>query len=371
VDLGDARDYVPVGCDEAAPVNAWGRCNGGYLNLPKLLELALNDGVCRITGVRAGPSTGDPRTFESFGAVIDAYAAQLRYSMERLVTWDNLIDMNNADLIPTPFTSMLVGGCIEKGKDVTEGGARYNWTSPSGIGIANAGDSLYTIKKLVFEDRSLTMSALLNALQGNFEGEEHLRQRILRKVPKYGNDVLEVDLMVKLVADLFFESMKGFETYRGGPFVASLIPVSSYVAFGMSTGATPDGRKARERLADGISPITGMDLNGPTAVFKSVCRIDHRRCPNGVIFNQKISPGAVSTPDGLRKFAELVRSYVRLGGSHVQFNIISSGMLREAQRHPESHRGLVVRVAGYSAFFNELHSDIQESIIERTEQILK
>jgi formate C-acetyltransferase len=370
VSLEDARDYVPVGCVESAPVNAWGRCNGGYTNLAKVLELALNDGVCRITGKQVGPKTGDPRGFTSFHDVVEAYRKQMRYSMQTLVTWDNLIDMTHAQLMPTPFTSILVGDCIEKGKDVTEGGARYNWTGPLGVGIANTGDSLAAVKKLVFEEKRIGMGELLKALDTDFAGMEDLRQILLNKMPKYGNDNPEVDLLVKLATDIFFDAEKGFETYRGGPFVGSLLPVASYVAFGMSTGATPDGRKAKERLADGISPTAGMDLNGPTAVFKSVCTIDHRRCPNGVIFNQKINPAVISTPEGMKKFMELIRTYITLGGGHVQFNIVSADMLKDAQTRPEKHRGLVVRVAGYSAFFHELHRDVQDSIIARTEQAL-
>ena len=189
-------------------------------------------------------------------------------------------------------------------------------------------------------------------------------------MPKYGNDIPEVDLMAKRVADIFLDAMKGYETYRGGPFVGSFIPVASYVALGMATGATPDGRRAGEPLADGISPSNGTDLEGPTAVFKSVCTLDHRRIPNGVIFNQKLHPQTVATEEGMSKFAELIRSYIMLGGCHVQFNVVTADTLRDAQRNPEKHQGLVVRVAGYSAFFNEIHRDVQDSIITRTEQSL-
>ena len=370
VAIEDAREYVPVGCVESAPVNAWGRCNGGYTNLTKIVELAMSNGVCRITGKQVGPQTGDACTFKSFEDVIEAYKKQMFYAIKTLATWDNLIDRTHAELMPTPFTSILVGDCIEKGKDVTEGGARYNWTGPLGVGIANAGDSLMAVKKMVFEDQSITMDELLDMLDSDFEGKEDMRQVLVNKVPKYGNDIQEVDLLVKLATDIFFDTLREFETYRGGPFVGSLLPVASYVAFGMTTGATPDGRKAKERLADGISPTTGMDVNGPTAVFKSVCTIDHYRCPNGVIFNQKVNPTVISTPEGMRKFIELIRTYIKMGGGHIQFNIVSADTLRDAQKNPEKHRGLVIRVAGYSAFFNEIHRDVQDSIIARTEQEL-
>jgi formate C-acetyltransferase len=370
VPIEEAREYVPVGCVENAPVNTWGRSNGGYINLTKILELALNDGVCRITGEQMGPRTGDPRAFTSFDQVVGAYKEQMRHAVRTLATWDNLIDMIHAQLMPTPFISTVVGDCIEKGMDVTGGGARYNWTGPLGVGIANAGDSLHAVGKAVFEDRTVSMDELLSALDSDFEGREDLRQILLNKVEKYGNDIPAVDRMVKLATDIYLDELKNYRTYRGGPFVGSLLPVASYVAFGMSTGATPDGRRARERLADGISPTAGADHKGPTAVFKSVCTIDHRRCPNGVIFNQKINPSTISTREGMIKFAGLIRSYLQLGGGHIQFNIVSADVLKDAQKNPDKHRGLVVRVAGYSAFFHELHRDVQDSIIARTEQQL-
>ncbi len=370
ISLGEARDYVPIGCVETAPPNVWGRLNGGYLNLAKIVELAMSNGVCRISGQQVGPKTGNPREFKGFEEIVTAFRKQIEYAIEKLVTWDNLIDRAHAEYMPTPFTSVMVGDCILNGRDVTEGGARYNYTAPYGVGIANAANSIFAVKKLVFDDKLLSMDELVEALEKDYDGREDLRQILINKVPKYGNDIHEVDLMAKLVADLFFDSMKGYETYRGGPFVGSFIPVASYVALGMSTGATPDGRKAGEPLADGISPTAGTDHSGPTAVFKSVCIIDHRRIPNGVIFNQKISPAVFSTADGMQKFAELIKTYVNLGGCHVQFNIVSADVLKDAQKKPEEHRGLVVRVAGYSAFFNEIHRDVQDSIIARTEQLL-
>jgi formate C-acetyltransferase len=370
ITLPEARDYVPVGCVETAPPNVWGRLNGGYMNLAKIVELALNNGRCRVTGEQVGPETGDPAEYSSFDQVIEACREQLDYAMGRLVVWDNLIDRTHAELMPTPFTSIMVGDCIDKGKDVTLGGARYNYTAPYGVGVANAGNSLCAVKRAVFEENRVTMAGLADALDRDFEDHEELRQYLVNKVPKYGNDIPEVDLLAKKMADLFIDSMQGYETFRGGPFVGSFIPVASYMALGMTTGATPDGRKAGERLADGISPANGTDLEGPTAVFKSVCALDHRRIPNGVIFNQKLNPQAVATRDGLRKFADLIRTYVTLGGCHVQFNVVTAATLRAAQQDPEKYRGLVVRVAGYSAFFNEIHRDVQDSIITRTEQML-
>jgi pyruvate formate-lyase/glycerol dehydratase family glycyl radical enzyme len=370
ITLAEARDYVPIGCVETAPPHVWGRLNGGYLNLPKIVELALGEGVCGITGKQVGPRTGDPRTFTRFDDLIEACRAQMKHTMHHQVTWNNLIDRVHAELMPTPFTSIMVGDCIEKGRDVTAGGARYNYTAPYGVGIANAANSLMAVKRLVFDEGAVSMDELLHALASDFEGREDLRQLLLNRAPKYGNDIREVDDLARTVADIFIESMEGYETFRGGPFVCSFIPVASYMALGQSTAATPDGRKAGEPLADGISPTPGTDLEGPTAVFKSVCALDHRRIPNGVIFNQKIHPAAIERPEGLKKFADLLRTYVTLGGCHVQFNVVSADLLREAQEEPEKHRGLVIRVAGYSAFFNEIHRDVQDSIIARTEQAL-
>ncbi len=368
--LEEARDYVPVGCVETAPPNVWGRLNGGYLNLPKIVELALSDGRCRVTGERVGLKTGDPAGFTSFEELLEAFRKQMRYAIEHQAAWNNIIDMAHAQLMPTPLTSVLVGDCIQKGKDVTEGGARHNYTAPYGVGIANAGNALLAVKKMVFDEKTVSMKELVEALDTDWMGKEELRQLMIHRVPKYGNDIPEADLMAKLVADIFIESLKGLTTYRGGGFVGSFIPVASYMALGLSTGATPDGRHAGERLADGISPTNGTDEQGPTAVFKSVCTLDHRRIPNGVIFNQKIDPGVISSKEGLRKFAELIMTYIRLGGCHVQFNIVSADTLRAAQKNPEKYRGLVVRVAGYSAFFHEIHRDVQDSIIQRTEHML-
>lgn len=370
VSLKDARYYAPVGCVEVTPKDTWGRCNGGYFNISKVAELALSNGVCRISGKQVGPRTGDPRTFKSFDEVVEAYKKQMDYAVKTLVAWDNIIDMVHEALMPVPFNSILIGDCIGKGKDVTSGGAKYNWTGPLAVGIANAGDSLMAVKKAVFDDKIVSMTELIDVLESNYDGKEDVRQYLVNKVPKYGNDEAEPDSMVKLATDIYFDSLIGHTTYRGGPFVGSLLPVSSYVAFGLATGATPDGRKSTEPLSDGISPFYGADRKGPTAVFKSVCTIDHLRCPNGIIFNQKFNPKSLATAEGLKKFSDLIRSYINLGGAHIQFNIISADTLKDAQQNPEKHRGLVIRVAGYSAFFHELARDVQDTIIARTEQEL-
>lgn len=370
VTLKDARNYAPVGCVEVTPKDTWGRCNGGYFNLTKVLELAMSDGVCRISNKQVGLHTGDPKEFTSFDEILEAYKKQMGYAVSRLVAWDNILDMIHEELMPVPFNSILIDNCIESGKDVTSGGAKYNWTGPLAVGIANAGDSLMAIKKAVFDDEAVSMEAFAHHIANNFEDAEPLRKYLENKIPKYGNDEDEPDSMVKLATDIYFDSLMKYETYRGGPFVGALLPVSSYVAFGEMTGPTMDGRKSKEPLSDGISPFYGADKKGPTAVFKSVCKLDHERCPNGVIFNQKINPTVIESPEGLKKFIDLIKSYINLGGAHIQFNIISADTMRSAQAEPEKYRDLVVRVAGYSAFFNELSQDVQDTIIARTEQCL-
>ncbi len=370
VPFEEARDYVPVGCVETTPLNTWGRCNGGYFNMSKIIELTLHNGMCKISNKQVSIKTGDPRNFQTFDEFLEAFKKQMYYCMEKLVTWDNIIDMVHEELSPTPLTSMLVDDCVKNGKDVTSGGARYNWTGPLGVGIANTGDSLYAIKKVIYEDKLYTMDELICALEDNYDNEKPMREFLLNKVPKYGNDLDAPDEMVKLSTDMFFDSMMGYETYRGGPFVAALLPVASYVAFGMATAALPDGKYSGDPLADGISPDYGADKKGPTAVMKSVAKIDHIRCANGVIFNQKLTPMTVSTPEGLKKWVDMVMSYINLGGGHVQFNIVSADTLKEAQETPEKYKSLVVRVAGYSAFFNELAEEVQDSIIARTEHEL-
>lgn len=369
VTIKDARDYVAVGCVEITPLHNGGRLNGGYVNLPKLLELALNNGKCKLTGRQVGPKTGDPTKFKTFNEVKLAYRKQVFHCIDKLVKWVNKIDMVNEDIMPTPLISILLDGCIENGMDLTSGSAKYNWTSPYAVGVADVGDSLLVIKKLVFDKKTLTMRELCEILDKNFEGKEDLRQYILNKITKYGNDDEEADSMVKFASDVFFDALNGRECYRGGPFVPAMIPVTAYLACGKVTAATPDGRKCCDPLADGISPYYGADKNGPTAAIKSVSRIDHLRTMGGVIYNQKINPMVISTNEGMKKWIDLIRTVIQLEIGHIQFNVVDEKILRDAQKNPEKYESLVVRVAGYSAFWNELSEEVQESIIKRTEYL--
>ena len=370
VSLKEARDYGIIGCIEAATTNAWGRTNGGYFNLAKYVELMLSNGKCMISGKQVGPKTGDAREFKSFSEVMAAYKKQLEYGFNLLAAWNNTIDMMHEQNHPAPIVSMLIGGCLESGRDVTSGGAKYNWTAPLGVGVADTGNSLYAIKYAVFDKKIFTMKELVDALENNYEGYRDMQAYLKNCVPKYGNDEEEADDITRQAMDIFFDAMLPYSTPRGGPFVASLLPVASYVSFGYSTAALPDGRESGKPLSDGISPTNGTDKNGPTAVFKSVTKIDHVRCPNGVIFNQKFSPTIFDGKEGINKFVSMLRSYINLGGGHAQFNIISSDALQDAQKNPDKYIGLVVRVAGYSAIFNELSKDVQDTIISRTEHAL-
>ncbi len=362
-----ARDYAPVGCVEINPPDTWGRVNGGYFNVAKVAELALTDGFDNISKKQVGPHTGKPEDLKTFEDVLHAYEEQMDYAVKLIVAENQIIDQVHAELDPVMLVSCMVGGCIESGKDVTRGGAVYNWTAPLGLGIANACDILYSVKKTVFDDKMLTMEEMVDAMNTNFEGKETLRQYLLNKVPKYGNDIPEVDCFARYASDVWFDAMEGYEGFHGGPFVGSFVPVAANVAFGYFTGATPDGRLSGTILADGISPSNGVDHNGPTAAMKSISKLNHLRIPNGVIYNQKFNPTAVATPEGTRKFSQMIRTYINLGGGHVQFNMVTADQLKEAQDKPEDYKSLVVRVAGYSAFFNELSKPVQDSIITRTE----
>ncbi|KJS19780.1 MAG: hypothetical protein VR72_17320 [Clostridiaceae bacterium BRH_c20a] len=360
-----ARNYSPIGCVEVGVIGLWGRGNGGYFNIPKVLELALNNGRDRLTGEKISIETGT--NFNDFNAVLIAFQKQLAYCIKLLAVENNLIDMLHGELVPHVFISLVVPGCIEKGKDVTEGGALYNWTNPLGVGLANVADSLAAIKKKIFEEKLFNIEELLEALDCNFEDKKYI-QKALQDAPKYGNDNDEVDLMARLVANLFIDEIEKYQTPRGGIMgPASLFSLSVSLPFGWATGATPDGRKAKTPLADGISPTHGNDVNGPTAVLKSASKLDHIRT-SGSILNQKFHPTVFASSRDLIKFVELIRTYLLdLKGSHIQINVVSADTLRQAQKEPGKYRDLVIRVTGYSAFFTELSKEVQDDIIGRTE----
>lgn len=367
VTLEDARDYGIVGCVEPAvggKTYAW--CNAGYFNLAKCLELALTDGKCLLTGKQMGIHTGNAQAYTSIEDVLNAYQKQVSHFVKLLVQCLNTVDIYQNELAPLPFSSCLFDDCVERGMDLNAGGAKYNFTSPQGVGTSNVGDSLAAIKKLVFEDKTISMNDLLDAINHNFEGYETLRQTLLNHAPKYGNDDDYVDLLAKRASSIYCCEVEKYRNPRGGQFQPGLYPVTANVPMGKVVGASADGRKAGEPLADGVSPVQGRDIMGPTATMKSVAKLEHIRASNGTLLNLKLTPAVVSGEVGLGKFVKLLRGYIGLGGWHVQFNIIEPETLINAQKNPEEYRGLVVRVAGYSAFFVELDKSIQDDIIART-----
>ncbi|MBE0478184.1 glycyl radical protein [Candidatus Aerophobetes bacterium] len=367
VPLGDARNYSISGCVEPVPPHCNGMTNAAMSNLAKALELALNDGKCRLCGKQLGEKTGDPRQFTSFEQLMDAYRIQVTYYVEMMAVTLNIIEKVHAHIMPLPYFSLVIDDCVEKGKDVTEGGARYNYTGPQGVGIATTADSLTAVKKFVFDEKKLSMSELIEALDENFEGREPLRQMLMNEPPKYSNDDDYADEIAREVGVIYCEEVSKYRNTRGGRYRPGLYSVSANVPLGLHVGALPNGRKATAPLSDGISPVHGTERCGPTAIVKSAAKLDHVLVTNGTQLNMKFSPNVLSDEKGRRNLADLIRTFFDLGGWHVQFNVVSADILKEAQKDPDSYRWLIIRVAGYSAFFVELDKAVQDDIIDRTE----
>lgn len=366
--LEDARNYALVGCVEVSvPGKSFNMPAGCKFNLPKCLELAVYNGMSR--SIQLGPETGDFTGFNTYADFFDAYREQVAYFVRQMVVLENTIDTAHAALTPMPFLSSLITDCLGRGKDVTRGGAVYNFNGPQGVGLANVADSLAAVKKLVFEDGRITLSELKEALETDFEDKEALRQTLIQRAPKYGNDDDYADTIARDAMDAFAGEVEKYATPRGGCFQAGMFPATSHISFGKLGGATPDGRRAGEPYADGISPVPGNDTHGVTAALKSAARLNHIIASNGTLLNQKLHPLTLKEEKGVHALARLLRSYADLKGMHVQFNVVDSGTLKEAQREPARYRNLVVRVAGWSAFFTGLSRDVQEDIIRRTEQL--
>jgi pyruvate-formate lyase len=314
-----------------------------------------------------GAETGDPRSFTSFEEVKEAFAKQIRWMNRHLAIADNVCELTHAELYPTVYLSALLDGCVESGTSREAGGARYNFgPCPLAVGVADCGDSLAAIRKLVFQDRKITMAELCDAVQKDFEGYEDVH-RMLMAAPKFGNDDDSVDELAAWVVHVFAADMVKYRNTRGGHMLPGVIPVSANVPLGMVIGALPSGRKAGVPLAEGCSPSPGMDRKGPTGSMNSVAKIDHAEVFDGTQYNMRIDPSAFREAAGIKRLADLVRTFVDLKEWHVQFNVVSSETLRAAQREPEKYRDIVVKVAGYNAFFVELDETIQNNIIERTE----
>lgn len=413
--LEDARDYCIIGCVEpqkAGKTDGWH--DAAFFNMCRPLELVFSNG--RDKGELVGVETGLVEYMNSFDEFYQAYKDQMEYQISLLVNADNAIDMAHGERCPLPYLSCMVDDCMKRGVAVQQGGAVYNFTGPQGFGIANMADSLYAVKKLVFEEKKVTLSELKKVLLLNYgkgfdtasvaeiaadvvqkylkQGIELTEQTIaeivkgvvslelsaedkklcedvyewIQELPKFGNDIAEVDRMARDVAYTYTRPMLKYTNPRGGIYQAGLYPVSANVPLGAQTGATPDGRLAHKPVADGVSPSAGKDTNGPTAAANSVAKLDHGIASNGTLFNQKFHPSALSGVRGLENFVNLIRSYFDQKGSHMQFNVVDRETLLDAQKNPEKYPHLIVRVAGYSAIFTTLSKTLQDDIIQRTEQ---
>lgn len=414
--LEDARDYGIIGCVEpqkGGKTEGWH--DSGFFNLAKALELTINNG--KLNNEQVGLETGEFTEFKTFQDFVTAYKNQMEYFVMLLANAENSVDIAHAERAPQPFLSSLVEDCISKGKSLQEGGAHYNFTGPQGVGIANVGDSLEVIKKLVFDEKKINLENLKKVLDSNFGEDnlcvadnqilidkitkeikkilngqdkkndiekvnkrnfylgtyndgEYVRQMLINKSPKFGNDIDEVDNLTREAGLIYCKEVEKYKNPRGGNFQPGLYPASINVAMGAVTGATPDGRKLGTPLADGVSPSAGMDKKGPTAVMNSVAKLDHFIASNGTLLNQKFHPSVLNGDNGLLNLVNLVKGYFKKGGMHVQFNVISKEVLLNAQKNPEKYKSLVVRVAGYSAQFVALDKSVQDDIINRTEQII-
>lgn len=362
----DARAGGTSGCVETGAFGKESYILTGYFNMPKVLEVTLNRGVDPRTDKQIGMDTGDPAGFETFEQLFDAYRQQLQHFVDVKIRGNNVIEQLYARYLPAPFLSLLTDDCITSGRDYHEGGARYNTNYIQGVGLGTMSDALAALKYHVYDEHALSMEELLAALRENFEGEERLRQLLVNRAPKYGNDDDYADAVMVRVFEAYFDAIDGRPTPRGGTYRVNMLPTTVHVYFGSVVGATPDGRKAGTPLSEGISPVQGADRKGPTAVLKSVTKMDHVRT-GGTLLNQKFTPRLLESSEGLDKFIDLIRTYFSLDGHHVQFNVVDAATLRAAQRDPDQHRDLIVRVAGYSDYFCDLSKALQDEIIARTE----
>jgi formate C-acetyltransferase len=364
--VADARNGGTSGCVETGAFGKESYILTGYFNMPKILELTLNNGVDPRTGRKIGLETGDPAEFKSFEGVLAAYEGQLKYFVDIKVRGNNVIERLYAMYMPAPFLSMLVDDCIVNGKDYHDGGARYNTSYIQGVGLGTITDAMTAIKYAVFDKKRLSMEALLTALKANFEGQESLRQQLLNKTPRYGNDDDYADGVMVDLFNAYFNAIDGRKNTKGGTYRVNLLPTTVHVYFGSVVGATPDGRRAWEPLSEGISPVQGADRHGPTAVLKSAAKMDHVRT-GGTLLNQKLNPSLLKGDEGQDKLVQLIRTYFRLDGHHIQFNVVEAATLHAAQENPGQYRDLIVRVAGYSDYFCDLGHTLQDEIIARTE----
>lgn len=368
VEHRDAMDYAIVGCVELTTQgNNLGWSDSAMFNLNKVLELTLTGGKDLLTGEQIGEEYGSLLTYQDFEELEQAFRKQLDYFMDKMIPACEAVEKAHMELLPTPFLSAVINDCLEKGMDVTAGGAHYNFSGIQMIQVANLADSMAALKKLVYEEKRIPAEELLKALESNFEGYEIIRTMLLNKVPKYGNDIEWVDELGTKWAVYFKKRLETYTNYRGGRYHTGMYTVSAHVPMGENVGASPDGRYAGTPLADGgMSPVYGRDVAGPTAVLKSVSRLDKTLTSNGGLLNMKFLPEFFKTQSGIDKFAMFLRSFVDLEIPHIQFNVVNKEDLIAAKKNPEQYRSLTVRVAGYTAYFTELAGELQDEIIART-----
>jgi formate C-acetyltransferase len=362
----DARNGGASGCVETGAFGKECYILTGYFNLVKVMEITLNNGVDPRTGLEIGLKTNNPAEFKSFTEIFRAFQKQLKHFVDIKIRGNNIIERLYAEHLPVPFLSLLISDCIAKGKDYNDGGARYNTTYIQGVGLGTITDSLAAIEYQVFDEKQITLSQLSEALKADFKGYEKLRLTLLNKTPKYGNDDDYADQIMKAIFEAYYNAVDGRPNMKGGTYRINLLPTTVHVYFGKVVGATPDGRKSAEPLSEGVSPVQGADTKGPTAVIKSVSKIDHVKT-GGTLLNQKFAPDLLADEEGLDKLAHLVRTYFKLDGHHVQFNVVDATTLRDAQKYPEKYKDLLVRVAGYTDYFVNLTEELQNEIIRRTE----
>jgi formate C-acetyltransferase len=372
IPLEEARNFATVGCVELAPFGtSFTSSDAALFNIALCFELALTNGESLIFDKQIGPKTGDSHTFQSIEEVIDAFRKQVAHFVQEMAIGSNCFETANMVLKPTPFLSLCVQDCFEAGRDITTGSARYNFTGVQGVGMADGADSLAAMNQLVFKEKKVSMNELLDALKDNFQGKEELRQLLINHAPKYGDDNEDADRFARLVAEIYSTEVEKHRNVRGGWFIPGMYSVTTHAPFGYNTGALPSGRQAGEPLSNGACPVAGAGKKGLTAALNSVAKIDYSLYPNGIAYTVTIDPSIISGKKGNDILAALIKSYFELGGMQIQFNVIEEKILVEAKKCPEAHRNLLVRVAGYSAYFTDLTEDVQNEIIKRYQREIR
>ena len=364
--LEDAREGGCSGCIEVGAFGKEAFLLTGYLNVPKVLEITLNNGLDPLTGKKAGIETGDPAAFKSYHDLYQAFLKQLHFMVDQKISVSNYIDTMFAKYAPAPFLSVLIDDCIARGRDYYNGGPRYNTNYIQCTGLGTVTDSLSTLKKHVFDEKSVSMDTLLDAVARNFEGEEKLRQTIVNRTPFFGNDDDAADSIALQVYEDLLEAIDGKPNTKGESFHLNMLSTTCHIYFGKVLGATPNGRLAGKSISDGTSPSHGCDINGPSAVIRSLTKLDHTRS-GGTLLNQRFLPSLLKRDQDIAKLGSLIRTYFKLGGHHIQFNVVDTATLRAAQKNPEDYKDLLVRMAGYSDYFNDMNEDLQQEVIDRTE----